>query len=276
MDDKEQHIPSPTKQETDEMWANVISRIKKQEKDKQRRKIRRFSIVSLAAILLVFGGSLTYRMLTRPDIYSAHDRTLTVILTDHSQVTLLKGARLTVEKSFLAETRDVFLEGDAVFQVSKSKSHPFIVHGIGYETKVLGTIFKVTQNGKTFNVDLYEGKVQITKNDKPKDVFVLRPKETFSNMGIPKAATIIATKNKETASIMRKATLSFDNTNLTDVVIVLEQTFDIKITFPTEFGNQKITTIKEKATPIDVIRLISSQLDLTIKNIDDKTFELEK
>lgn len=271
MEERETPIPPPSEQESEKMWNNTISNIRKQEKEKKKNRIFRLSAISMVAVLLLIGSVITYRTLMLPDLYIAKDRDLKIRLADGSQITLLKGARLKVDKSFPSATRDVLLEGDALFQVAKSKTHPFIVHGKGYETKVLGTTFKVTQTGKTFNVDLYEGKVEVVNIEKPKEVFVLHPKETFTNLGMAKVATVVASKNQEKSLDTQTATLSFDNTNLADVMKVLEQTFGIKIKYPHELGNQKISITKEKTTPIEVIKLISLKLDL-----DDKTFELEE
>lgn len=268
--DSEENKPL-TDRESHELWEKLTSRIKAHEKEKRKRKVVRFASISVAAAVLLVSSIISYKVFIMPDIYHAENTNLKITLQDGSVVTLDKGANLRVDKSFPSATRDVFLEGNAVFNVSKSKIHPFIVHAKGYETKVLGTIFKVTQRGKTFNVELYEGKVQVTKTDKPKDVFVLRPKETFSNLGMAKVATVVATKNQDKSQDTKTATLSFDNTNLADVVQVIEQTFGLKIKYPKELGYQKISITKEKTTPTEVLKLISLQLDL-----DDKTFELEK
>ncbi len=276
MDDLHNEIEPLSDKESKELWDSLLSRIKAYEERKRKRNIIRYSSLMAAATLVLIASVVAYRSFFLPAVYNAGSNDLAITLKDGSKVTLSKGAKLTVEKSFPSATREVFLEGDAIFQVAKSKTHPFIVHGNGYETKVLGTTFKVTQTGKIFNVHLYEGTVQVTKTDKPKDVFVLHPQETFSNMGTTKVATIVASKNKAESPKGNTATLSFDNAELTDVALVLQQTFGIKIKYPLELGNQKISITKEKTTPSAMMSLISSQLGLNLKNKDDKTFELEK
>ena len=277
MDEQEKQIVPPSHNESDIMWNNVFADIRKQKRDKKRRKMLLFSSISVAAIIIIFGSIVTYKTLRSPEIYYAYDKNITVTLADLSQVTLLKGAKLTVEKSFPNETRDVFLEGNAVFNVTKSKAHPFIVHANGYETKVLGTVFKIIQTSKAFNVDLYEGKVQITTTGKLRESYVIHPKETFSNMGLPNVATIAPTDRPKTASDnIAISTLSFNDIRLEDAVSVLEETYEIEIKFPTEMRTSTISISNGKGSASDIIRLISLQLNLKTKKINDKIFELEE
>lgn len=276
MDDNNQHIPPLTEQEIEQVWTNVFSRIRKQEKERLSRKIKRLSIFSVTILLLLFGSILAYNKFLRPDIYSANDKTLTIKLADHSQVTLLKGARLTVEKSFPAETRDVFLEGDAIFHVAKSKSHPFIVHGKGYETKVLGTIFRIIQKDALFNVDLYEGKVQVTRSGKTKEYFVLKPKETFSNLGDQKVALIFPTRKRGLENKASKASVSFRDYDLKQATSVIEKIYGIKIIYPENTGNSKISIIAPEETGDKLLEKIAVQLNLNIKKVNENTFQLEE
>ncbi|WP_333888353.1 FecR family protein [Sphingobacterium siyangense] len=276
MDDNNQHIPPLTEQEIEQVWTNVFSRIRKQEKERRSRKIKRLSIFSVTILLLLFGSILAYNKFLRSDIYSANDKTLTIKLADHSQVTLLKGARLTVEKSFPAETRDVFLEGDAIFHVAKSKSHPFIVHGKGYETKVLGTIFRIIQKDALFNVDLYEGKVQVTRSGKTKEYFVLKPKETFSNLGDQKVALIFPTRKRGLENKASKASVSFRDYDLKQATSVIEKIYGIKIIYPENTGNSKISIIAPEETGDKLLEKIAVQLNLNIKKVNENTFQLEE
>ncbi len=43
--------------------------------------------------------------------------------------------------SFIGEKREVFLEGEAFFEVAKDAKHPFIVHTNRHSVEVLGTSF---------------------------------------------------------------------------------------------------------------------------------------
>jgi len=265
-----------TEEQAKEFRLKLYARIEAYEAKKRNRKIIRYSSAMAAAVLLLLASILTYRNYISPDVYYAKENDKIFVLKDGSQITLSKGAKLTVEKSFPSDTRDVFLEGNAIFKVSKSKTIPFIVHTASYQTKVLGTVFKISQSKSTFNVDLFEGKVQINKNEKPLETFVIHPRETFSNLGSNKVASIKPTDSGVANPKVNTATLSFNDVYLADVIHILESTYSIKINYPTTISDLKISAIKENATASELLQSIAIQLNLNTKKINDKTFELEE
>ncbi|MCY1662594.1 FecR family protein [Chryseobacterium sp. SL1] len=210
-------------------------------------------------------------------MYTSTSGTTKIILADHSEVTLLQGAQLTVEKTFPADTRDVFLKGDALFKVSKSKEHPFIVHGDGYETKVLGTVFKVSQSEKTFRVDLFEGKVLVYKTGQSESPVPLAARQSFTNYGISKASAVSATKDTEAVpSKTRSASLTFSECPINDAVLVIEKTYGIRLQYGEELRNTKITITVPNATADEFIQTLAVQLNLNTKKNNDSSFQLEK
>ncbi|MBT1705213.1 FecR family protein [Chryseosolibacter indicus] len=76
-----------------------------------------------------------------------------VTLEDGSIVTLKPKSKIAFSKQFVADKREVFLEGEAFFNVSKDKNRPFIVYSKEVVTKVLGT---------SFNIRAYDTDEQIT------------------------------------------------------------------------------------------------------------------
>lgn len=196
-----------------------------------------------AAIILLFtvGGFFIYYSFFKSDIYIAESGNQKVRLADGSVVVLLPGSQLTVEKSFPQDTRVVDLKGDAVFTVAKSKKHPFIVHAEGFSTKVLGTVFKITQTGNNKTVDLYEGKVAVSYAGTP--VAFLKPHQKWTNFGIPRTAAVISYKTEKTSYKVLPSllSLSFNDVKLKEVAEVLQKNYSISIIYPKEFAEKKIT-----------------------------------
>lgn len=269
----EEKFPHLTEEEADRVWTNAFIAIRRKEKRKRRRRYIMYT--GIAALLILGGGLLGYNTLLKPNVYFADSENLRILLADSSEVILQKGAKLTVEKSFPEDTREVTLDGDAIFKVTKSKQHPFVVHAGNYQTKVLGTVFKVIQKGRTFNVDLYEGKVQVYRNEKPKDIFILRPRESFSNMGSAKVASVVPTRNTASERRLAAATLSFSDMPLSEAVGIIEKTYGIKVIFPEDRADTLISITKEHATGNDLLKLISLQLNLNLYKKDEFTFKLE-
>lgn len=200
-----------------------------------------YQIAAVIVLLLSLGGIFTYNTFFKPDVYFAESVNQKVYLADGSVVNLFPGAKLTVDKSFPADTRVVNLEGDAIFSVAKSKKHPFIVYADGFSTKVLGTIFKITQVGNDKAVDLYEGKVAVSYSGTP--VTFLKPHQKWTNFGVARTAAVI-TFRKENAShqeLPSLLSLSFNDVALKEVAEVLQKNYNIHIIYPKEVAEKKIT-----------------------------------
>lgn len=86
-----------------------------------------------------------------------------VFLSDGSHVFLNSQSSIVCLKKMYADTRDVFLRGEALFEVAKDTARPFIVHAAGNEIKVTGTKFNVRafldENGST--TTLLEGGISV-------------------------------------------------------------------------------------------------------------------
>lgn len=230
-----------------------------------------------AAILLLFtlGGIFTYHTFFKPDVYIAKSNHQKVHLADGSVVTLFPGAELTVEKSFPADTRVVNLKGDAIFSVAKSKKHPFIVHADGFSTQVLGTVFKITQNGNNKTVDLYEGKVAVSYAGTA--VTFLKPHQKWTNFGVARTAAVISFEkerksDKELPSLL---SLSFNDVSLKEVAEVLQKNYNINIIYPKEVAEKKITADFTNGNPDENIEALAFILGLEVQK-DKHIYILKK
>ena len=90
-------------------------------------------------------------------------------LSDGTLVWLNSGSRLVYPTVFTAETREVFLEGEAVFDVAHNKEKPFFVKAANdYSVQVLGTLFDVScyVNDNKISTALLRGKVRVTQTKK--------------------------------------------------------------------------------------------------------------
>ena len=90
---------------------------------------------------------------------------LEIHLADGSLIVLKPNASVYYSNTFNNNTREVFLEGDAFFDVFKDKQKPFLVYSGLVVTKVLGTSFTI-KNNKSGNteVEVRSGRVQVFEN----------------------------------------------------------------------------------------------------------------
>jgi ferric-dicitrate binding protein FerR (iron transport regulator) len=149
-------------------WFSIDARIR-------RRKVRKLVVFSLkyAAIVLV---SITIGYLLRnmpaftppgqlATVEVQYGQTGHVFLFDGTEVWLNSGSKLQYPSHFNAQSRDVYLEGEAFFKVTHNEKLPFKVKTPKMEVEVLGTSFNVNAYNDAPNIAvvLEEGKVRLNK-----------------------------------------------------------------------------------------------------------------
>lgn len=109
-------------------------------------------------------------------------RPVHIVLADGTLVWLNVGSSITFPTAFIGPVRQVKVDGEAYFEVTKDEKHPFIVTHNKMEVKVLGTHFdvKAFEDEDIHSVTLLEGCVQASKG---KSSVLIKPAEQaqFSN-----------------------------------------------------------------------------------------------
>jgi ferric-dicitrate binding protein FerR (iron transport regulator) len=102
----------------------------------------------------------------------SNGQTSTFRFSDGSVITLNGGSTLKYPAHFKKNEREVFLEGEAFFDIARDESRPFIVHTSNATIQVLGTSFniKAYKNEPEMNVAVVRGKVSVTSKDAQGDV----------------------------------------------------------------------------------------------------------
>jgi transmembrane sensor len=90
-----------------------------------------------------------------------------ITLSEGTKVWLNSGSKLIFPPIFTGKTREVTLIGEALFEVSKDKNHPFFVKTDAFKIKVYGTKFEVQayEKEKESHVVLLEGKVGMSSRE---------------------------------------------------------------------------------------------------------------
>lgn len=86
-----------------------------------------------------------------------------IVLADNSTIWLNSGSKFIYPAKFADDKREVYLEGEAVFEVTKNKEKPFHVITNDVEVKVLGTVFNVSAypNDDFTSTALVSGSVEL-------------------------------------------------------------------------------------------------------------------
>lgn len=105
-----------------------------------------------------------------------------LVLEDGTKVWLNAESQLKYPEVFTRAKREVFLEGEAYFEVAKDATHPFVVHAGQQKVTVLGTSFGITGYAEESSVSatLVEGKVRVEFPGYTDEVYLLEPGHRIS------------------------------------------------------------------------------------------------
>ncbi|WP_114936616.1 FecR family protein [Mucilaginibacter endophyticus] len=177
-----------------------------------------------------------------------------IVLPDSSEVYLGAGSRLHYPDKFASNTREISLEGEAFFQVTKNPHKPFIIHTGTVQTRVLGTSFKIDAfKNQPLSVSVATGKVRVddVRGNKIKSLAVLIPGQmvTYHNSQAITSAVVITE-----VSDWKDALLSFHNRSLKDVTLILERWYNVKILYrKPAIANKKISVALQADMPLNKI-----------------------
>ncbi len=148
-------------------------------------------------------------------------------LPDSSVVWLNAGSVFKYPTDFNGKTRDVYLDGEGYFQVSKDKQHPFIVYTPKGNITVTGTTFNVNSytSRPGFVTALLEGKVSVqTQNGHTVHLVPLQKSE------LKDGVLSVSTVSDPDEYKWMEGLICFDNEPITEVLKRLEASFGEKIT----------------------------------------------
>jgi ferric-dicitrate binding protein FerR (iron transport regulator) len=217
----------------------------------QPRKFYRLAIAACFILLAGIGvywfvaGNQQMQTFARFDVpegylhLSNEEKSVQIVrLSDGSEVTLQPNSSLYYPKTFREGSRDVYLTGNALFNVYHQTEQHFIVHTeAGLLTEDLGTSFTIEQNRQLnkIEVSVLTGKVRVyeerNKSEREKAV-VLRPNQKVSfNATSRQFVTAIVDDPKPLAGevAVQHNTFVFEETPLYQIINKLQQTYGISI-----------------------------------------------
>jgi len=204
-----------------------------------------------------------------------------VLLEDGSSVLLQPNSRITYPKKFESGKREVFLIGEAFFEVAKNPHKPFYVYAHTLATKVLGTSFKVSAfDDSQVKVVVKTGKVSVfpmteealTKQHSNDQLggMVLTPNQqiVFAARELRLTRSLIPNPKMLELPIQRQS-FEFKGTPITEVFAALEMSYGVKIVFDAEVMKNCYLTASLSDEPLfEKINLICKTLGAEYEQLD--------
>jgi ferric-dicitrate binding protein FerR (iron transport regulator) len=225
-----------------------------------------------AGLLILITASFGIWYVSQLGKASRSQRTQKLILQDGSLV-WLRGESTINYYEKVDGVRYTELDGEALFEVKKDVSHPFIIQAGSVTLKVLGTSFRVRSMGDSMQLNVLTGKVSLSSNIDSVGLEVMPKEKVFYSRGKFSKTSM---DNKELSALTADTeyVMDFSNATLADVAQRLEEKFDvdIKLKEPTA-GRCHITADLTDQSLETSLNMIGEVLEVTYSKTD-KTYVL--
>jgi transmembrane sensor len=233
---------------TEEDWNKVAGKIRTLDTTKERKlfpALKYAAAVAAVAVASMFIWKLNFlsddtRAITK--IEAPKGARSSVTLPDSSHVWLNAESSITFDQEFGKENRNVSLEGEAFFDVTKDDV-PFKVHTKAYDIAVLGTAFnvKVYSDDDMSTTTLVHGSLKVTRiNGKgDSEELLLRPNEKIilrgdSTSRISNAITLEKNIDAAAEAEWKDGWLTVRGESLEELSKKIERLYNVRIEFQNE------------------------------------------
>ncbi|HVU56666.1 MAG TPA: FecR domain-containing protein [Puia sp.] len=206
------------------------------------RRRRRWGWVAAAVLILCGTGALLYHkdgsevVASLMEKHNAKGTKSIIQLPDGSKIWLNADSKLRYPEVFKGDTREVYLNGEAFFDVAKSPEHPFIIHLANGTVKVLGTSFNVRayDNEPVVETSVATGRIafipKYSASHKQQDTIYLAPDHKASYTFARDEVRTSATSGNEDKA-WTEGKLLFRSMTMDQIAVELERNFGKKVVF---------------------------------------------
>jgi len=194
----------------------------------------------------------------------------------------LAECRLIFPSEFHSERREVYLAGEAFFEVTGNQDQPFIVNTSTVAIKVLGTKFNVSSYPDDHEVVtvLQEGKVQIldTRSSFPQQIVKaeLQPNQ-MARFNKDNERLDVVNTDYQLYTLWKEGTLRFEQKQIDEMITEVERYYNIRIILKDpEKGKEKINgKLDLNAGVLEVLEYIKKITNSEIRQINNNNYILE-
>ncbi|MBC9911726.1 FecR family protein [Chitinophaga varians] len=173
----------------------------------------------------------------------AGSKPLAVIMADGTKVWMDAGAVLTYPTAFHGGKREVFVSGQAYFEVARNSHQPFIVTSTTNNATidVLGTTFNVRafRDGSNMQVTLLSGAVKVNSGNASQ---LLHPGEQLA-VNTKGAMQVTAGADMEQATAWKNGLFYFNGADITAIMSELQRYYDIDVVYQADVKDAFVAKI---------------------------------
>ena len=201
-----------------------------------------------------------------------------ITLSDNSTIWLNSGSKLIYPAVFEKDKREVYLEGEAIFEVSHNAAHPFYVATREIEVKVLGTVFNIsayTDDANTSTI-LESGSVELTYQGNK--LFGRTHEKMVPGMLAvfdPASGNVKQTQvNTKLYTSWRDGYLVFEQQSLGEIIKKVSRYYNVQV----DLEDQKLASetfsgqLDLKKTAAQVFEIISEIIDMNVETNENRIY----
>lgn len=186
-------------------------------------------VAPLVSISIYKGATEDGRKDNLCEVATHYGETRTLVLPDGTSVTLNAGSVLIYPETFDKDMRNVYLTGEAKFDVAHDAQRPFTVNTIDFAIKVHGTVFNINSypDRHTSSATLCSGSISAELNESGKTVGMVpdqrltynRDSGTYELTGV----------NSREYTAWEVGDVCFNSESIHNIVSVIERRFGVNV-----------------------------------------------
>ena len=269
---------------------NRISRAEKQlykkldqEKERKGRILHMRQWIKYAAViamLLVVGGGAGYLYYQHNADYqmlvAIADEGIVkeVVLPDGSKVWLNNSSTLKYPREFSENERNVYLEGEAYFEVTKNRHKPFTVESDAMRVRVLGTTFnfKCDKHCRIAEATLIEGEIEVKGNQEEGQI-ILAPGQR-AELNKSNGRLTVKQVDAKLDAVWHNDLIPFDKANIFTITKTLERFYNVKIILSPDIQTNRTYSgvLKKQANIESVLKSLQNSIPIEYKIVEQNIF----
>lgn len=264
------------KSDADALWSKMEAGINKNKPKEIRFTLNNFRWFSgvasvLLLLLLSFTGYIAgewYDTNTRSQTYFSYNGKSKVKLPDGSEVWLNAGATLEYTASAWSKTRNVSLNGEACFEVTKDPDRPFIVKSHGVAVIVHGTCFNIDARDENsdLTVSLLSGSVTAESRNCSMSVLPGEVAICTRNTG----EITIEKSDVAFAAMWAKESVRFERKSIKELTKYLSKWYGVKIILDSSIPEGQAYTFSIQNEPLEEILRLMARINPIQYSFDEE------
>lgn len=258
----------------------LFKRLKQEET--KRHKVRRMNIwMRYAAmfISLFFISGLSYYIYQSQSeenalvAVTARDEVKELMLPDGTKVWLNKHTTLKYPREFSEKGRNVYMEGEAYFEVKRNTEKPFIVRSEAMQVRVLGTVFnmKSDKTNRSAVATLIKGEIEV-KGNHEEGMIVLSPGQKAELNAVTRRLVV---KQVDTGiENWHNNQFVFEKADIFTIARTLENSYGVKIILAPDMDVTKTYTgaLRKKNSVEEVLNSVRNVIPIEYKIVGNSVF----